>query len=71
MRYNIELIYLYVVLSCGLVMNKDEIQHNEECIRTPYCCGLVMNKDEIQLFNAANEKVLCCGLVMNKDEIQQ
>ena len=35
--------------SCGLVMNKDEIQPTWLVIVLDDGCGLVMNKDEIQL----------------------
>ena len=35
--------------SCGLVMNKDEIQQFEYFTILVSRCGLVMNKDEIQL----------------------
>ena len=34
--------------SCGLVMNKDEIQPRSICLLFTSGCGLVMNKDEIQ-----------------------
>ena len=34
--------------SCGLVMNKDEIQPKIEGLYLLLSCGLVMNKDEIQ-----------------------
>ena len=38
-----------VAASCGLVMNKDEIQRNPDGHNLYERCGLVMNKDEIQL----------------------
>ena len=38
----------YDGLSCGLVMNKDEIQPKIARFRHNGSCGLVMNKDEIQ-----------------------
>ena len=34
--------------SCGLVMNKDEIQLSRSKVVFVPSCGLVMNKDEIQ-----------------------
>ena len=38
----------YDGLSCGLVMNKDEIQLLSNVDVLSASCGLVMNKDEIQ-----------------------
>ena len=57
--------------SCGLVMNKDEIQHELSAQVTAASCGLVMNKDEIQPFGFSIHSPHSCGLVMNKDEIQR
>ena len=42
MRHNV------VGVSCGLVMNEDDIQPIGLSVRSLIGCGLVMNKDDIQ-----------------------
>ena len=37
-----------LLVSCGLVMNKDEIQLKKGRGKEQKSCGLVMNKDDIQ-----------------------